>query len=355
MTTLTDHKRSKNYFYQTNVFNEAILYDLSDIQREIIYFLQYEIDYHSDENNGEIYFDYHRFLEFKGVKRNNTYTPDEIISFAREIIVTTGVLYNVKRNEITFFNIFDNIIVDRNCPENFHVKFAEWGKIFFFEKFAKEYAKESKIQYTQLEANLISLKGGKRRKLYEALAQFKGSGMFMIELDVLRERLGFSIYDYGSSENTLFPERVIVKEHFREWKEFHKFFLKPAVEEINKSESLNIRDLKFTTTKKGRKVHGLVFTFNKKSTSEILTQDQRLHLEYFKTLGLQETQIIKLFNDVGIEQMYSRIEDKIYHSVPNTGNKIQDMRNSVWRDRSDHKPINNIGGFLWKNIFPELH
>ncbi len=169
-------KPNSNYLIQTNFFNQTVLGDISEIQKDIIYYMQTIINFREPNPTGIVDFNYQEFLRYKKTERNLTYSPDEIAEFCKELIKLNGVIYNIQTQNIEFFNIIDKVQVNEANPENFTVHFASWGKIFFFEKYALEYAQQSKIQYTQIEKNIIDLKGDKKKKLFELLSAFKETG-----------------------------------------------------------------------------------------------------------------------------------------------------------------------------------
>lgn len=53
--------KNNNYLIQSNLFNETVLSDLSEIQKDILYYLQDVIDFRDKEATGEVYFDYNAF------------------------------------------------------------------------------------------------------------------------------------------------------------------------------------------------------------------------------------------------------------------------------------------------------
>ncbi len=148
-------EKNNNYLIQSNLFNETVLSDLSEIQKDILYYLQDVIDFRDKEATGEVYFDYNKFLEFKNTSRNLSYSPKEIQSFCKELTSLNGVIYNVNTENIEFFNIIDKVTVNSRDPENFIVRFASWGRIFFFEKF---------------EFNLFNFMNEKIKKIKKALS-----------------------------------------------------------------------------------------------------------------------------------------------------------------------------------------
>lgn len=357
---------NSNYLIQSNFFNQTVLSDISEIQKDIIYFLQHQIDFREKEPTGDIYFDYEAFLKYKKVKRNDTYNPKDIVKFCKEMITLNGVIYNIQTQNIEFFTIIDKVSMNPVSPENFTVSLASWGKIFFYEKFAKEYAKESKIQYTQLEKNIIDLKGEKRRKLYELICQFKATGIYNVSLEELRAKLGFSLYEYDSSEyipenvrsekqlRLLFEDKQPTKEVLSSWRSFKQVFLDPAVASINERDDLDIRKLSYETTKKGRKIVGLVFTFHRRVIVELLCEEDKRTLKFFTDLGLNEKQVLFLLQRLGSKKMMERSEKMMAFNPDINKKESPNYNRRAWFERENGVEIKNTGGYLYDKVFSEL-
>lgn len=349
--------KNNNYLIQSNLFNETVLSDLSEIQKDILYYLQDVIDFRDKEATGEVYFDYNKFLEFKNTSRNLSYSPKEIQSFCKELTSLNGVIYNVNTENIEFFNIIDKVTVNSRDPENFIVRFASWGRIFFFEKFALEYAQESQIRYTQIEKNIIDLQSVKRKKFFELLSQYKETGLYIISLSKLKTLLGFVIYDFEAEPKqlNLFDEgREPTKEFLKTWYDFRKVFLDPAVNEINSNTSLDISNLEYITIKKGTKIVSLEFTFKKRIRANQLSQEQKNALVYLQKYGLNESQILFLLQRLSTGEIFTRINQRITYNNHYDNKKSPNYRRHVWFENETGAEIKNLGGFLYERVFGDI-
>jgi hypothetical protein len=357
---------NSNYLTQTNFFNQTVLSDISEIQKDIIYYLQKVMNFRDEDPSGIVNFNYNDFLKYKKTERNLTYSPAEIATFCKELIKLNGVIYNIKTQNIEFFNIIDRIQVNEGDPENFTVHLAFWGKIFFYEKFALEYAEQSKIQYTQIDKNIIDLQGDKKKKLFELISQFKETGFYITSLKELRTLLGFNIFDNPDLANVspeikrekqlklFFEDREPKKEILKRWVDFRRVFLDPALDDYNSNDNLDIRNIKYQMIKTGTKVTSLKFTFEKRLSKGTLSDQQKKAIQYFTSLGLSESQVLFIMQRIGFEEMYNRSTNAI------TFNREYDNKDSayyhrkVWFDNYDKSEIKNLGGYLYDKVFPEL-
>lgn len=353
---------NKNYLIQSQIFNETVLSDISEIQKDIIYYLQSIINFREANPTGEVYFDYNDFLKYKKTSKNLSYSPKEIQNFCRELIDLNGVIYNKKTENIEFFNIIDKIQVSNKDPENFTVYFASWGKIFFYEKFAIEYAELSKIQYTQIEKNIIDLQSAKRKKFFELLSQFKETGLYRISLIKLKTLLGFIIYDYSDTPEiepkqlSLFDQRrEPVKEFLKTWYDFRKVFLDPAIEEINSNKSLDISNVTYVMIKKGTKVVSLEFTFKRRLKNASLSEKEQKVVSYLKNYGLNDSQALFLLQRLTPETIYKRLSDSITFNSHYSDEKSKNYQRKVWFENETGTEIQNLGGFLYSKVFTELN
>lgn len=364
-------KRSGNYLIQSNYFTKSVLRDATEMQKEILYYLQSEIDFYDENATGTVTFNYERFLKYKKVKdRKNTYSTAEFFSIINGLRNINGVFYNKPTKTTVFFNLVDSVEVNDEDTNEFTIRFANFGKIFFFEKFALEYVETAKVPYTQIEKNIIDLKGEKRKKFFELLSQYKSTGIYRVSLEEFKMLLGFVEYintkgnqeDIGTKQmqlELLFSdesaplefERV---EYLKAWGEFKRVFLDPAVEEINKNTKLDIDNLTYITKRTGRKITALEFRFKKKIKKESLSSDEVKAMNYFISYGLSESQVIFLFQRIGYNEMYRRLNEMITFNNSYDNPKSTHYRRKVWFENLTGNEIINLGGYMYEKMFPEL-
>lgn len=358
---------NNNYLYQANYLTESILSDVTEVQKDIIYFLQTKIDFYTENPSDTIIFNYDDFLNSKSRIKNNTYSVDEMFSICKKLASINGIFFNKVTSQTIFFNILDNVTVNSDNPNEFNLKLASFGKVFFYKKHLIEYANSSKIQYTQIEKSIISLKGDKRKKLYELLSQYKSKGLYIVSLEKLKVLLGFIVYKNSANEETTEPvqlnlifeddfntESYSKVEYFKSWSEFKRNFLDPAIDDFNSNTSLDISKISYTLTKKGRKVVGLSFSFIPKKNKETLTEAELTAVKYFLDLGLTEKQIIFLLQRIGYKEMYKRLADAITFNNNFSNDKSPNAKRKIWFTNDTKEEIVNIGGYLYEKVFHEL-
>lgn len=84
-----------------------------------------------------------------------------------------------------------------------------------------------------------SFKSGHAIRLYELLMQFKDTGWFDEDLDVLKSMFG-------------------VDDNYSRWVDFKKYVIEVGIKEINESTNYTVE---YKTKKRGRKISRVVFTF----------------------------------------------------------------------------------------------
>lgn len=363
-------KTNNNYLIQTNFFTKSVLREATEVQREILYFIQSQIDFHDSTPTGVVSFRYGQFLKYKKVaKVKNAYSPAQFLQVIDGLRDINGVFYNKLTRTTTFFNLVDKVEVSESDPQEFVVTLASFGKIFFFEKYALEYVNNAKLGYTQIERNIIDLKGQKRKKFFELLSQYKATGLYRVPLDELKTLLGFIEYINQDTENTsrkrqlqlelLFTndeipvdyERV---EYLQRWADFKRVFLDPAISEINKNSRLDITNVSYTTRKTGRRITSLEFKFQKRIKKETMSSEEVTAMNYFKTYGLQENQIIFLFQRIGHIEMYRRLNSMVTFNQKFADRTSPLYQRKVWFDNETKAEIKNLGGYLYNTMFPEL-
>ena len=73
--------KSHNYFIQSNYFTKSVLRDATEMQKEILYYLQSEINFHDKNATGIVTFNYENFLKYKKVSiKKNTYSSSEFFA-----------------------------------------------------------------------------------------------------------------------------------------------------------------------------------------------------------------------------------------------------------------------------------
>lgn len=364
-------KRAGNYLIQSNYFTKSVLRDATEMQKEILYYLQSEIDFYDQSATGTVTFNYEKFLKYKKVKeRKNTYSTAEFFSIINGLRNINGVFYNKPTKTTVFFNLVDSVEINDEDTNEFIIRFANFGKIFFFEKFALEYVESAKVPYTQIEKNIIDLKGEKRKKFFELLSQYKSTGIYRVSMEEFKMLLGFIEYinkngnqeDIGTKQmqlELLFNEDSVPLdfekvEYLKVWGEFKRVFLDPAVEEINRNTKLDIDNLTYIPKKTGRKITALEFRFKKKLRKETLTEDELKTMNYFISYGLSESQVMFLLQRIGHIEMYRRFNDMITFNNHYDNKDSSFYRRNIWFESSTGSEIKNLGGFMYEKMFPEL-
>lgn len=365
--------KSGNYFIQSNYFTKSVLRDASEMQKEILYYLQSQIDFYDKDATGIVTFNYENFLKYKKVSvKKNTYSSSEFFSIINGLRNINGVFYNKTTKTTVFFNLVDSVEVNEEDTNEFTIRFANFGKVFFFEKFALEYVKTSKVPYTQIEKNIIDLKGEKRKKFFELLSQYKETGLYRVSIDEFKILLGFIEYEnisgVGESQNIetkqlqlefLFsnddvPEDFVKIEYLKIWSEFKRVFLDPAIEEINKNVKLDIDNITYITKRTGRKITAIEFKFKKRLKKDNLSEQDSKALNYFLGYGLNEFQIMYLLQRIGSIEMYKRLNEMVTYNNHYDNSNSPFYRRNIWFENSTGIEIKNLGGYLYEKMFPEL-
>lgn len=361
--------KSQNYLLQSNFFTQSILRDVSEVQKDIIYFIQKNINFHDDNPDDVIIFNYNDFLAYKNTTKNNFYSPGELFDLCTGLITINGVFYNPNTATTEFFNLIDRVSINEENANEFKIKLASFGKIFLFKKYALEYANQSKVPYTQIESSIIDLKGEKKKKFFELLSQYKSTGIYKVSLEHLKELLGFIVYKSNTGEIsskdwqkqlTLIFDKTDISDQYERvellsrWAEFRRVFLDPAVEDINSNPNLDISNLKYETIKLGRKVTNLHFTFQRRYSATDLDEAHKTALKQFVEFGLNERQVLYLFQRIGFRNMYDRFNKSATFNNFYDSKESKHYHRKVWFENKTGKEIQNLGGFLYEKVFPEL-
>ncbi|MCY1659295.1 replication initiation protein [Chryseobacterium sp. SL1] len=357
-----------NYIKQANFLTSSVILNISEVQKDALYFIMQNIDYHSKTPTDKIIIDFDKFLSYKKVTKNNFYSIGETLQIMQGMRDIKGSFRNQYTGQFVTFNLIDNVSMNPASPNEFEVKLAEYGVIFLYEKALSEYVEKSKSflpdykkqnnsgkGFTQIEKNVVSLNSTPQKKLFEMLSRFKSKGWMRITLFDLKLSLGFiTIKLKGtnisaeaeqlglifSNEETNDIEKV---EKLAVFSDFKRRFLDGAIREINNNPQLDITNLKFTTIKTGNKVTTLHFTFKKKMNKENMSEEELKCYKYFIDFGLTESQIFLVLDRIGYENMYASFNAKIASKKSSYGYKFYDI--------TTNSEIKNLAGFLYEKVF----
>lgn len=360
--------KNSNYLLQSNFFTQSVMRGVTEVQKEIIYYLQTLIDFHDPNPKEDIVFNYDDFLKYKKIEKKNTFSVAETFMMCDGLRSINGVFYNTNTKTTVFFNIIDSVSVSDENPNEFRIKFASMGKVFFFEKFAIDYAQNNKMSYTQIESSIIDLKGDKRKKLFELLSQFKATGIYRVSLEELKTLLGFIVFVNEKDKSLkseqlqlqfLFDKSNLTDEYERveyliRWADFKRVFLDPAIAEFNSNERLDISHISYNTIKNGRKITSIHFSFQKRLDKSNLSSLHKTALAHFTSYGLTEGQTIFLLQRLGHENMYNRVNSAITFNNHFDNKESKHYRRKIWFKNDTGEEIKNLSGFLYTTVFPEL-
>ena len=128
---------------------------------------------------------------------------------------------------------------------------------------------------------------------------------------------------------------------------FENDFLIPAIKNINSDSSKDINNLTISKkTKTGRKITHLEFKFN--ALGKDLSDEEITCLNMFLNLKLDKQQVLFLLKRIGYKEMYGRFMKNIDRRVTESDSEAK------FFDRKNNREINNIPGYLYKVLFPEL-
>ncbi len=352
------------YLNQANFFTRSLFKLKKEIHKDIVYLVQSKIDFFGEPKE-TVQITFEDYLNYKGLKRNDTYSFDEFYNFVGEITAISGAFYNKVNQQFISFNVVDNVKIDKDNPECLNIDLAKFGKVFFFKKELERYIKSvtpkgkplKYIGHTQIESTVFSVKGARRKKFFEIISQFKNTGFCKISFQELKMYLGYiEIVDKDTkkplNENEQLKMIFLPEDKYEfidscpRYSIFERDFLKPAIEAINKDKGKDINNLMISKKlKTGRRITHLEFTFN--SLGKELTEEESKCLEFFKDLGLEEQQILYLLKRIGYKEMYGRYMRHI-------NRRVDENQNSIFVQRKNGVEIENLGGYFYTVLFPEL-
>lgn len=351
---------------QANFFTRSLFKLEKEIHKDIVYLIQSKIDFFGKPKS-VIKISLNDYIDAKNTTKNNTYSFSEFYKFAIEVKNVGGAFYNKINGLFIAFNIVDNVQVDPDSPDTLNIELARFGKIFFYRAELIQYINEitplGKVQkqkgFTQIENSVFKIRGVRRKKFYEILSQFKNTGFCIISVLELKMILGYIEIIDKELKTTLTPKDqlklIFIPENKYEFKDkqpkfsyFERDFLKPAIQWINSEKCKDIKELRINRKfKKGRRISHIEFQF-KPLRHELNTEDLRC-LEFFKELGLDETQVIYLINTIGSGEMKKRWMENIQRRT------VDENQTVKYHDKVKQREIKNIPGFLYKTLFKELN
>lgn len=359
-----------NYIKQANFLTSSVILNISEVQKDALYFIMQSIDYHSKNPTAKIMMDFDKFLSYKKVKKNNFYSIVETLEIMQGMRDIKGSFRNQYTGQFVTFNLIDNVSINPAAPSELEVKLAEYGVIFLYEKALSEYVEKSKAflpdykknnnsgkGFTQIEKNVVSLNSTPQKKLFEMLSRFKMKGWMRITVFDLKLALGFITIKLKGSNvsaeaeqlNLIFSNdetnEIEKVEKLTVFSDFKRRFLDVAINEINNNPQLDITNLKFTTLKTGNKITTLHFTFKKKMNKENISDEELKCFNYFVNFGLTESQVFIVLDRIGYENMYASFNAKIVSKKSSYGYKFY--------DNTTNSEINNLAGFLYEKVFNE--
>lgn len=357
-----------NYIKQANFLTSSVIFDMSEVQKDALYFIMQNIDYHSPTPTDKLKIDFEMFLEYKKVKKNDFYSIQETVQLMNGIRDIRGSFRNQYTGQFVTFNLIDNVSINPKSPNELDVTLAQYGVILLYEKALADYVERSKSflpdfnkyansgkGFTQIEKNVVSLNSYPQKKLFEMLSRFKSKGWMKITLFDLKLALGFITIksktiskDFQAEQLSLIFSKdenndIEKEEKLKVFADFRRKFLDIAIKEINNNSHLDITNLKVEPIKTGKKITSLYFTFKKKMNVQNMNAEEKKCYDYFLSFGFAETQILHLLNRIGYENMYAMFNDKISTKKSEYGFRFY--------DKSTKNEIKSLSGFLYENVF----
>ena len=270
---------TQQYLKQAKWLTDSIFMDLTEVQKDALYFLMHNIDYHTENPQKKFIIDFDKFLKYKNTTRNNFYTLENTIEIINRLISVKGNFKNQYTGSTVGFNLIDNVVAHPKFPNLIEVTLAEYGVIFLYEKALREYVNKSKYMspyskdnnsgfaYTQIEHNVVNLTSLPQKRFFELLSHYKKKGFLHISLSELKMKLGFITFiatDEDDNLNNEFKQLELVfsngstkykkVEKLKIFAEFKRNFLDGAIKNINKDPLLDISIIGYDKLKTGNKI-----------------------------------------------------------------------------------------------------
>lgn len=350
---------------QANFLTRSVFKLDREIHKDIVYLIQSKTDFFGKPQN-IIKISLSDYLGAKSIAKNDTYSFLEFYKFANEIKNVGGAFYNKINRSFVSFSLVDNVQIDIDNPETLKIELGQFGKIFFYRENLLKYIAEitpfgSSLNYSghsQINNTVFKIKGGRRKKFFEILSQFKNTGFCKISVIELKSYLGYIEVIDKKSKNSLKDENqlkfIFIPQNQFEFKDnqpkysyFERDFLIPAIKSINNDINSDIKDLRITKkTKTGRRISHLEFQFT--PLNQNLTKEEQRCITFFESVGLDKTQVLFLLRKLGYQEMVNRWKYNIIIKT-NKNNRIP-----KYYEKESQKEIKNVSGFLYTILFKEL-
>lgn len=360
---MEETKIFSNYVKQANFLTSSVFLDMSEVQKDGLYFIMHNIDYHSLNPQKKITINFDEFLKYKGITKNNFYSISETEKFFNDMVNVKGSFLNKYTGEAVVFSLIDNVKISPSNPNELEVTLGEYGQTFLYEKSLANYVNSFKqllpkensgIGYTQIEKNVTSLNSLQQKKLFELLSRWKNKGFY--KTSILELKLLLGLIEFKTAfENELdgeFQLRLLFTkdtkdyiriEKYEKYSDFRKF-LEKACSSISGNDKLDINNLSFKPLKSGKKVTHIEFSFKKYLNSENLSNEEKKCKDYLISFGLSEQQAFLLLNKIGHIEIYKLLNAKVEYKKDN-------LKGYVYFDKATGKEIQNFSGFLYSNVF----
>lgn len=356
-----------NFIVKSNFFNLTYLVNpnqLKDIHKDIIYLVLLKIDYHAEIIPENVTIDFDDYILFKNILKRNAYSFKEFLKLTKEILEIKSYFLCPITDILIYFNFFQSVKIDNEFPQTIVIEFSNVSKIFFFKMELENYLNKTrkelpifltkdrdlKPSYTKIDKNIGIFKSKKIKILYELLSQFKTKGFLKISYLRLKFLIGVAYYaneniiSINYESNTLFDVNgKSLIDHYPRFSLFKGNFLDKSIKKINEENRLDIKNIRYSVKRQNQKVVLIVFRFDKVQ-SRPLTEDENNFCEILiKDFKLTKPQSDYLILNLGIEEIKTRI------------NSFVRKKGAHYIENYTKAYIYDIGAYLFKNVFPELH